>query len=227
MKLIRHIAPVSAASLAAFAITPVVSAALFDFAPGATGYPFNPVGNVNTGVGNFNQTVDGMTLTASASGGNISANNQSVGTGIVGIGVVGNGGTAINASGGESITVTFDTDVLLEQIVLDGHANPDSAGVTLPGTGLFSVIGANTVNGNPPAGVTFLSLNGGDQTVDDTITFGTPVQIDAGETVVFNNVGGGGYFIRSITVAAVPEPGSLALLGLGVAAVAVRRSRRA
>jgi len=199
---------------------------LFDFAPGATGYPFNPVGNVNTGQPSFNQTVSGTTLTAVAAGGlgTISANNQTAGTGIIGIGVAGGGGTAINAV--NTITVSFDTDMLLEQIILDGHANPDSAGVTLPGTGLFSVIGANTVNGTPPPGVTFLSTNGADQTVDDTITFGTPFALSAGQTLVFSNVTSGGYFVRSITGTIVPEPASLALLGLGGLAIATRRRSR-
>ena len=193
------------------------SAATFDFSPGATGFPFNPTGNVNTGVTTFSQPVSGITLTGTANGGNISANNQTTGAGNgnVGLGVVGNGGTAINSGGGENLTFTFDMNVLLEEIVIDGHANPESAQVALPGF-TFQVVGANTINGSAPAGTTFLSTSGADATVEDFVTFGTPFALSAGQSIVLSNSTSGGYFVQSITASPVPEPSGIVLAAAGL-----------
>ena len=193
------------------------SATMFDFAPGAPGFPFNPVGNVNTGVASFTQLVNGITLTGTSTGGNISANNQATGpgNGNVGLGVVGNGGTAINSTAGEKLTFTFDMDVILDEIVIDGHANPESAQVDLPGF-TFQVVGANTVNGSAPAGTTFLSTNGADATVEDFITFSPGFTLLAGQSLMLSNSTAGGYFVQSLHAKPVPEPSGLALAAVGL-----------
>lgn len=189
---------------------------LFDFSPGAPGYPLTAAGGfANSGMASFNQSVSGVTLTGAASGGLGTigvANNPNVAPTTVGIGVAGNGGAALGLN--ETVSLSFDANVSIESIVLDGHAPPEVAGVTLPGTGQFTVAMADIVGGTPPPGLTFSGAGGA--TVDDTITFGTPFALSAGQTVDFQltNSAGGGYFIRSITVDVVPEPATLGLLVL-------------
>ena len=196
-------------------LSPVSASTLFDFSPGSGDFPFTaPGGFVNSGQASFDQTESGITLTAAADGGLGTigvANNPHVAPTTVGIGVAGGGGAALQS--GESITVTFDTDVLLEEIVLDGHAPPEMAGIALPGFS-FSLQQASTINGSAPPGTSFSGAGGA--TVDDTLTFGTPFALSTGQSIVFTLANPmGGYFVRSVTVDVIPEPASIALLALG------------
>ena len=224
MKLSNYSIVLSLFAMLSFGVSNA-SATLFDFAPGSGNFPFTaPGGFVDSGQGSFNQAEDGITLTAAASGGNgnISvANNPNANPTTVGIGVAGGGGAALQANG-ESITVSFDTSVLLEELVLDGHAPPEQAGVALPGFS-FSLQQASTINGSAPPGTTFSGAGGA--TVDDTVTFGIPFALSAGQTIVFTNTTSGGYFVRSITASAIPEPTTLALLMASSIVVMSRRRR--
>ena len=218
----------AALTTVAIAVGDASASTVFDFSPGSGDYPFTaPGGFVDTGVSSFDQTEDGATLTAAASGGNgniSAANNPNAGPTIVGIGVAGGGGSALQANG-ESITVTFDTDVLLESIVLDGNAPPEQPGIALPGFS-FSLQQANTINGSAPAGTVFSGA--GAATVDDTLTFTTPFALSAGQSVVFTNTTSGGYFVRSLTVAVVPEPATAVLFMAPLAGwLTTRRTRHA
>lgn len=208
------------------AASPTHAATLFDFSPGAGDFPFTaPGGFADSGQSSFMQTEAGVTLTAAASGGNGNigvANAPNANPTTVGIGVAGGGGAALQANG-ESITLSFDSNVSIESIVLDGHAPPEIAGVALPGFS-FSLQQASTINGSAPAGTVFSGA--GAATVDDTVTFTTPFALAAGETVVFTNTTSGGYFVRSITVNAIPEPTSLLLITMGAIGLSVSRGSR-
>ena len=138
-----------------------------------------------------------------------------------GIGVRGNGSWAINGNTAEALVLSFDMDVELCSIDLNGIGvapnNNDRAIISFGGF-VVDVFGNNTVNGTPPAGTTF---SGG---TTDVVTFGTPVVLTAGSTITLEgpNAGTGAFSLRNIKVNPVPEP-ALPFGFVGLSLVALRR----
>ncbi len=177
-------------------------------------------------------TVGGITLDVNANGsgfgsnqiginGNTNAYNDSDDA-THGIGVRGNGTWAVNGNTAEALELSFDQDVEICSIDLNGIGvapnNNDRAIISFAGF-VVDVFGASTVVGTLPAGTTFA---GG---TADVVSFATPVLLTAGSTITLEgpNAGTGTFSLRNIVVNAVPEPSSLPLLLFGLLGLCSRR----
>ena len=182
----------------------------FNFADAA-----NTVSGIETTTASV--TLGGLTLTldASASAGTdpvVSATG--LGGGGVGIATTEMGNSNIEA--GDVLTLSFDADVYLQQLDFGGVGNDaqDPASISFD-TFLFDVFGGNgseTVAGVAPAGTTFTN---GNDTVDFTDGQGYLLTSGSSVTLTTTSTTGQAFNLNGLTVSAVPEPASLALLALG------------
>ena len=148
-------------------------------------------------------TVDGVTLTASTTDGVFQSSGG--GTGIEGSGEPNVANDQFQVNTGEDFAFSFDTPGTLTGFTI--RVFGDSAAVTVSnGTESETATGFNTTSGLGPA-----------------VTLNYSLDFAAGETLSFASVGVGsggsngsqGYRIQSVTIDAIPEPASLALLGAG------------
>lgn len=212
-----------------------------------------PFAGSTFGIGNFaTLTQSGATLTVEAIGGDstitVGGNSEPIGingTGApgffgdgdavqFGIGVRGSGSFAINGNTAEALSLSFDQNVTINSIDLNGigfgTAANDRALVTIGGS-TIDVFGSNIVNitGTPLTGVTF---NGGTTNgdINDVINFATPLALTAGDTIRLEgpNAGTGTFTLRGLDVnipEVVPEPSSMMLLAFTGIAACLRRRR--
>lgn len=217
--------------------TLLATAAAFALAPASFGSViFSTSGdNPNTTVVNTTTAtvVEGsITLTAGATGGDI--NVTATGSNLFGIS--GNGASTLSDTS-EILTLTFDTDVYLEQIDLSQLGNGETATVSIPSLNLsFTVADDGTANviltaqpgSDPLTGITPGSSTG---TSGDTIDFALDsFTLTAGDTILLSVLDtfaapatDSSVALESITVSAVPEPGSLLLTALGGGLMLLRR----
>ena len=198
------------------------SAAVFTTVPGSATQAPSPLDfPAITSAGNTGQTSltsdaeDGIQLTVSASGGLgfIAASNNFGG----GFGVAGN--SSFDISGAESLTLAFDQDIYLDQLSFNAFTETESANIAIASLAIaVNVSGDETITPSV-SGVTVSRGDANDITLNFTAeTF----QLSAGDSIVITqgpgtgtSGTGPGILVDSVSVSAVPEPGSMALLGLG------------
>lgn len=172
---------------------------------------WTPFANETTPVGtSASLTISGleMTINGVANGGGDDTwgiNNQ--GIGIHTDAGSGAGSRRLDGSLGEAISFSFDQDVTLTSIRLGSFGLAEEATVAISGGSTITIVSANEGPQND------FSLGG------NAVSAGTLV------TVTTSVPTGGGVLFNEITVDAIPEPGSLALLGLGGLLVLRRRRR--
>ena len=133
------------------------------------------------------------------------------------MGVTGNG--SFNINGPESLTLTFNQDVYLDQLSFAGFSFGESVDIAITSLSIATNITGNQTFTPAVAGITPAGNANGDFTLNFTAeTF----EISAGDTVVIST--GSSILLDSVSVTAVPEPSSMALLVLG-ASFMVRRKR--
>ena len=111
----------------------------------------------------------------------------------------------LDAQFNESLTFTFNQDVTLVDVEFFGISNDAGLGESLSFAGM--------------------TLLGSDLGASDTFSFAPNFTVAANTPIVFEELVGNGVAIESLTIT-VPEPGSLAMLGLGSGLMMLRRRRR-
>lgn len=167
-------------------------------------------------------TDSGIDLVVTAVGGNLTDPSGDAGVGVVGSGA--------GLGNGEFLELSFDAFVLLESITFDDISSPvsltiiDDAGIDgLLGTADDVLILATTsisAGATLPAGLSFDGPS-------EVLTFSPKIALAADDVIRIGGTdsnGGPDEFVVSLTV--IPEPASLALLGLGGMAMFVPRRRR-
>ena len=178
---------------------------IFEFPTnGANGAAFD----FNSPTGSFTDTASSLIANFSAvvagNTGDLNATTSSFGINATGVGDDSDGLDAAN--GAESIVITF--------------GGPVSATLTEVDLGVFTAAGAD-------AGT--IDIGGVSTALASTNTRVIPVHSElVGNTLTITGTAGNGFSLDSLTfhVKPVPEPGSLAMLGLGSVLMMARRRRR-
>ena len=107
----------------------------------------------------------------------------------------------------ETLTFTFNQDVTITDVEFFGISNDAALGESVSFAGQ--------------------TLLGSDLGTSDTFSFAPGLFFAANDPIVFAEISGNGVALETFTiVATVPEPGSLAMLGLGSVLMMTRRRRR-
>lgn len=211
------------AACAALSGSAVAAPVTFSTQPGSADFPTVTAAG-GTGQNSLTSEANaGLTLTVTADGGfnTIAGSNDGGG----GFGVTGNGSFDINnrdVDSDESLALSFNQDVYINQITFVVFAFADSTQLDIESLSISTEARGNSTF--TPA-VTGLSTDG-NATGPFEINFaGEDFLLTAGETIVIGQGANSnnGILLDGITVTAVPEPGSMALLALGGLAMVARR----
>ena len=211
---LTKIFPVVIIALAGFCVSAqagIISVLDFTSANGSVGTALD---NTTVGQTVFTTNVGGLTGLTLTAQGTANAGSAFLDSSSVGLGVNSSASNSlddadgVDLSSGESIAFTFSQDV-----------------------SILAVDFENIDNGATPTDIVSFgstSLPGSSLTGTDTFTFAPPLFFTAGTAINFSEIAGDGVTLRSLTVevSAVPEPGALAILGMGSVLVMVRRRRR-
>ena len=179
----------------------------FSNAPGQIGTLLDIGAFVGTPVTAAVPGIPGLTLTATGSSVNSDAllNASSIGLGVNTPGADDPDGVDTGFFVGESISFTFNQDVSISDVAF---ADVDPV--------LGEAVSFGGVN-----------LSGVDLGASTDFAFPSPLNVTAGSPIVFNALSGDGATIQglTLTVESVPEPGSIAVLGMGGVLLLSRRRR--
>ena len=180
---------------------------IIDFSDtGQVGFLLDGGAPVGTPVTAFVAGIPGLSITATGSAIDSAAilNASNIGLGIDTPGADDPDGVDTGPFVGESISFFFNQNVELSNVSFADVDQVLGEGVSFGGFNLSGIaLGPGT-----------------------NFTFPSPLNVTAGTPVIFSELSGDGATITGFTLTAVPEPGSLAVLGLVSVVLMSRRRRR-
>lgn len=215
---------ITACGGAAVALVASVSATAapvtFSTQPGSSDFPTVTAAG-NTGATSLTSVPnDGLTLTVTAAGGLSTPRIAGSTDGEDGFGVAGNSSYDINGSD-ESLTLTLNQDVYIDQITFDVFGFTDQVSIEIPSLSILTDVNGDTTFDPAVSGMS----TGGAASGPFAVNFASEqFLLLAGQTIVIKQGSGSnnGILLDGITVTPVPEPGSMALLACGVVAFVCR-----